>query len=58
MKKEYTTPVVEVISMDASLLLAGSIDVTKDSGEYEGVFNAPQFGVEDEEIFMQNDDSQ
>lgn len=52
MKKEYTTPVVEVISMDASLLLAGSIDVTKDSGEYEGVFNAPQFGVEDEEIFM------
>ena len=37
MKKNYMTPDMEVITMSVSNILAGSVEILKDSGEYNGI---------------------
>ena len=46
------TPDMEVITMGVSNILAGSIEILKDSGEYDGTFNSPELNFADEEILF------
>ena len=47
MKKNYMTPEMEVITMSLSNILAGSLEILKDSGEYDGTFNSPEFSFDE-----------
>ena len=51
MKKDYMTPEIEVITMSVSNILAGSVEILKDSEEYNGTFNSPELGFDGAEVF-------
>ena len=53
MKKNYMTPDMEVITMSVSNILVGSVEILKDSGEYNGTFNSPELGLDEEILFTE-----
>ena len=52
MKKNYMTPDMEVITMSAGNILAGSIEILIDNEEYNGTFHSPELGLSEEEILF------
>ena len=53
MKKNYMTPDMEVVTMSVSNILAGSVEILKDSGEYNGTFNSAEFSFDEEILFTE-----
>ena len=53
MKKNYMTPDMEVITIAVSNILAGSIEILKDDGEYDGTFNSPELCLDEEILFTE-----
>ena len=52
MKKNYMTPDIELITMSAGNILAGSIEILIDNEEYNGTFHSPELVLSEEEILF------
>ena len=56
MKKTYSNPQIEVITMATRQMLASSVDVQVAEGEFDGNFNSPEFDSLFDEEWIDNEE--
>ena len=56
MKKTYSNPQIEVITMATRQMLASSVEVQVVGGEFDGNFNSPEFDLLFDEEWNDNEE--
>ena len=56
MKKTYSNPQIEVITMATRQMLANSVEVQVVDGVFEGNFNSPEFDFLSDEEWIDNEE--
>ena len=56
MKKTYSNPQIEVITMATRQMLANSVEVQVEDGVFEGNFNSPEFDFLSDEEWIDNEE--
>ena len=56
MKKTYSNPQIEVITMATRQMLASSVEVQVEDGVFDGNFNSPEFDSLFDEEWIDNEE--
>ena len=56
MKKTYSNPQIEVITMATRQMLASSVEVQVEDGVFDGNFNSPEFDFLSDEEWIDNEE--